>query len=313
MSQTQKTLKEAVSPRLKLASALAKIEKDRKLKDAARAAREAQEKAQKPVKTNESEICPVCEMDPCICETGQHVKENKMPTFFQLRASLVEKTLTPAEKKKREEVAQAIERENPGMPMAKKMAIATATAKKVAEESELEEAQKIQMHKPGWMLRADPKLAAKFKEKENMHKTMAKYAGKSSEEIAKMRKEDVSEEVTSKEIKMAAGVAKDKRYAGGNMTGAVKTIEKIRKNLSQHPKVQQALRQANEEVETTKDNPLVTVHKDGELHTHANLSVANDIHATKVKAVDVHKGPVKVGNMTFAISMHHAKEVNKTA
>jgi len=46
-----------------------------------------------------------------------------------------EKTLTPAEKKKREEVAKAIERDNPKMPMDKKMAIATATAKKVAESS----------------------------------------------------------------------------------------------------------------------------------------------------------------------------------
>jgi hypothetical protein len=36
--------------------------------------------------------------------------------------------------KKREEVAKAIKRENPKMPMAKKMAIATATAKKVAED-----------------------------------------------------------------------------------------------------------------------------------------------------------------------------------
>jgi len=44
-----------------------------------------------------------------------------------------EKTLTKAEMKKREEVAKAIERDNPGMPMGKKMAIATATAKKVAE------------------------------------------------------------------------------------------------------------------------------------------------------------------------------------
>jgi len=46
-----------------------------------------------------------------------------------------EKTLTPAEKKKREEIAKAIERDNPKMPMDKKMAIATATAKKVAESS----------------------------------------------------------------------------------------------------------------------------------------------------------------------------------
>ena len=44
-----------------------------------------------------------------------------------------EKKLTPAEKKKREEIAKAIEKDNPDMPMAKKMAIATATAKRVAE------------------------------------------------------------------------------------------------------------------------------------------------------------------------------------
>lgn len=50
--------------------------------------------------------------------------------------NVVEKKLTPAEMKKREEVAKAIERENPKMPMGKKMAIATATAKKVAEEAE---------------------------------------------------------------------------------------------------------------------------------------------------------------------------------
>lgn len=47
---------------------------------------------------------------------------------------LDEKMLTPAEMKKREEVAMAIKRDNPKMPMGKKMAIATATAKKVAED-----------------------------------------------------------------------------------------------------------------------------------------------------------------------------------
>ena len=46
---------------------------------------------------------------------------------------LVEKKLTPAELKKREEIAKAIEKDNPDMPMDKKMAIATATAKRVAE------------------------------------------------------------------------------------------------------------------------------------------------------------------------------------
>jgi len=55
---------------------------------------------------------------------------------------LQEKKLTPAELKKREDIAQAMERENPGMDMGKKMAIATAQAKKVAEEvEELDELQ----------------------------------------------------------------------------------------------------------------------------------------------------------------------------
>jgi len=49
---------------------------------------------------------------------------------------ILEKTLTPAETKKREDVAQAIERDDPGMDKSKKMAIATATAKRVAEDVE---------------------------------------------------------------------------------------------------------------------------------------------------------------------------------
>lgn len=53
--------------------------------------------------------------------------------LMQEEVDLDEKTLTPAEKKKREEIAKAIERDNPKMPMDKKMAIATAQAKKVAE------------------------------------------------------------------------------------------------------------------------------------------------------------------------------------
>lgn len=67
-----------------------------------------------------------------------------MKTLFKLRNELSEKTLTPAEKKKREEIAQAIERENPGIDMGKKMAIATARAKQVAEEVIEEETEQLQ-------------------------------------------------------------------------------------------------------------------------------------------------------------------------
>ena len=51
---------------------------------------------------------------------------------------LEEKHLTPAEKSKREEIAKAMAKENPNMPMGKKMAIATSTAKKVAEDKDHE-------------------------------------------------------------------------------------------------------------------------------------------------------------------------------
>lgn len=67
--------------------------------------------------------------------------------------------------------------------------------------------------------------------------------------------DDIKEETldeatpTKKQVKMAIGIARDKRYAGGNMTGAVKTMDKINKGLAQHPKVADELRKQNEETE----------------------------------------------------------------
>jgi hypothetical protein len=49
--------------------------------------------------------------------------------------NLGERHLSPAELKKREEIAMAIAKNNPDMPMAKKMAIATAQAKKSVKEA----------------------------------------------------------------------------------------------------------------------------------------------------------------------------------
>ena len=49
---------------------------------------------------------------------------------------LKERKLTDAEKSKREKIAKAIEKESPKMPMDKKMAIATAQAKKNEEQLE---------------------------------------------------------------------------------------------------------------------------------------------------------------------------------
>jgi hypothetical protein len=47
---------------------------------------------------------------------------------------------------------------------------------------------------------------------------------------------------------MAIGIASDKRYAGVNMTGATKAIEKLKKGLSSQPQVMAVLKRQNEEV-----------------------------------------------------------------
>lgn len=51
------------------------------------------------------------------------------------------------------------------------------------------------------------------------------------------------------QVKQAIGIARDKRYAGGNMTGATKAMDKINKGLAQHPAVSKELKKQNEQVE----------------------------------------------------------------
>lgn len=73
-----------------------------------------------------------------------------------------------------------------------------------------------------------------------------------SARAALMRKEEAELEEstpTKQQVKQAIGIARDKRYAGGNMTGAVKAMNKLNKGLAQHPKVSDELRKQNEEVE----------------------------------------------------------------
>jgi len=67
-----------------------------------------------------------------------------------------------------------------------------------------------------------------------------KFLHKRRKAVSKaINKEEVEldEAYSAKEIKMAIGIASDKRYAGGNMSGAVKAIEKIKKGLSDHKQV----------------------------------------------------------------------------
>ena len=67
-----------------------------------------------------------------------------------------------------------------------------------------------------------------------------------------MEEVDLDEKFSPKEIKMAIGIASDKRYAGGNMTGAMSAIEKIKKGLSKDPKVAAVIKRQNENIEEGK-------------------------------------------------------------
>ena len=72
------------------------------------------------------------------------------------------------------------------------------------------------------------------------------------QEAAKKANELDEAKFSPKEIKMAIGIASDKRYAGGNMTGAVKAIEKMKRGLSDHPQVMAVLKRQNENIEEGK-------------------------------------------------------------
>jgi len=69
----------------------------------------------------------------------------------------------------------------------------------------------------------------------------------SRNEESEQDEEDLKEYITAKQVKMAKGIANDPRHKGGDMTGAAKKMEKIKKGLSNHPGAQKALRQANED------------------------------------------------------------------
>ena len=76
------------------------------------------------------------------------------------------------------------------------------------------------------------------------------------DKFAKNKKESVElgEAFTPKDIKMAIGIASDKRYEGGNMTGAVNAIEKIKKGLSNHSQVKAVLKRQNESLDASTIN-----------------------------------------------------------
>ncbi len=60
--------------------------------------------------------------------------------------------------------------------------------------------------------------------------------------------EDINEVTpSSHQVKQAIGIARDKRYAKGNVSGAVRAMDKLNPGLAQHPAVKKELRKQNEE------------------------------------------------------------------
>lgn len=80
-------------------------------------------------------------------------------------------------------------------------------------------------------------VAEKEKEKTKAQEVVQEYS-------------DEKEKYSDKQIKQAFGILNDPRYKGGDYTGAVNTIEKLAKGLSNHPSVANALKKANEEITT---------------------------------------------------------------
>lgn len=192
-----------------------------------------------------------------------------------------EKTLTPAEKKKREEIAKAMERENPGMPMAKKMAIATATAKKVAEVT-ISPLQKIRMDKE----KAD-------RNKDNNAKTQAKritdkqYAGYK----VKM-KEEVDLDEANEEWKKDSGWKKPEAVRKDKFGNTIKT-KNVAKNLAK-ASAKKSAEMSKEEVELDELSKKTL----GSYVKKASRDVAN---RSASNARDYAKGNVKPGMNKKAI------------
>ena len=73
------------------------------------------------------------------------------------------------------------------------------------------------------------------------------YGGKS---FVRSEEADLDEAPPSAmQVKQGIGIARDKRYAKGNVTGAVRAMNKVNPGLAQHPVVKKELQKQNEEVE----------------------------------------------------------------
>ena len=199
-------------------------------------------------KMNEEWVCGKCNCDPCTCE-GDSLEEKfanpaqqaavmaKLKKDGKYKEEVDEKTLTPAELKKREEIAKAIERENPDMPMPQKMAIATAQAKKTAEAYDEPQGQAKRMMSPLQKARMDKEKADRDRDGKLMNvKTKPKTEAtmKSFSEILRSKLGSYAEATDDDYNKTLGptknsdeGIAALKKKHGMSHTKAVATMKRL--------------------------------------------------------------------------------------
>ena len=112
-----------------------------------------------------------------------------------------------------------------------------AVAKKLGEEVELDE----KLDKED-----EPKVKEIIKKLKGASQAHAGQAKDLQKAVTEKDELDEAEAYSPKQIKMAIGIASDPRYKGGNYSGAVKAIEKIKGGLSQHKQVAAVLKRQNE-------------------------------------------------------------------
>jgi len=103
---------------------------------------------------------------------------------------------------------------------------------------------------------------------ENLQRALANNNVDNVRDIPEKIKADLFKHVeeatySNKQLRMAKGIAFDKRHKGGDMTGAYKKMEKIKKGLGDTKTASDALRRANEEVDLDE---VVELEMDGKLY-----------------------------------------------
>lgn len=163
----------------------------------------------------------------------------------------------------------------------------------------------------------NPKFAGKSKKERIRMALGASYGAKKTNEAKDSREYDYEGDMAKSQLRSIIANAQTVHDMLEDNTNLAEWVQsKITLSADYISTVRdymQSNKDVNEEVETTHEDPLVvTKDSDGNIHTHANLSVANAIHGTDVKHQAIHTGqPVQGGKFTFQLSKHHASSVSK--